>query len=285
MNVYSPRNPKTSPLYRLVEDYHETFINRYDELYLQQYGFWRPIIRDVLYKFLDCGNLHQGFARVRCDACGSEYLLAFSCKTRCFCPSCNQRRSLEFGELIADKILGDVPVKTCTFTIPKMLRPYFKFDHKLYSKLCRCAYETILEFFQLIFESEDILPGVVIAIHSFGNLLNHHPHLHGIITDGCFDKDGKLYLLPEIPDNKEISDIFGLKVLEMMMKENKITKVIAEKIMGWHHSGFNVHFGGVISPQNRNAQETAARYLARPPISLENMTYLPEEGKVIYGKP
>jgi hypothetical protein len=31
-------------------------------------------------------------ARVKCEDCGHEYLLAFSCKRRHFCPSCHQKR-------------------------------------------------------------------------------------------------------------------------------------------------------------------------------------------------
>ena len=44
------------------------------------------------YKFLACGILEHGFARIRCDACAHEYLLAFSCKCRDFCPSCHAKR-------------------------------------------------------------------------------------------------------------------------------------------------------------------------------------------------
>ncbi|NLI59279.1 MAG: IS91 family transposase, partial [Clostridium sp.] len=43
---------------------------------------------DVIYDYLDCGNLHLGFARVKCEDCNKEYLLPFSCKRRAFCPSC-----------------------------------------------------------------------------------------------------------------------------------------------------------------------------------------------------
>ncbi len=43
-------------------------------------GFGGTIVMDVIYKYLDCGNLHCGFARVRCDHCGQEYPPAFSCK-------------------------------------------------------------------------------------------------------------------------------------------------------------------------------------------------------------
>lgn len=32
----------------------------------------------MVHKFLDCGNLERGFARIRCEHCEHEYLLAFS---------------------------------------------------------------------------------------------------------------------------------------------------------------------------------------------------------------
>ena len=37
-----------------------------------------------------------------CDACGHDYLLAFSCKTRYFCPSCDQKRVLLNGEWVKE---------------------------------------------------------------------------------------------------------------------------------------------------------------------------------------
>ncbi|WP_234981209.1 transposase zinc-binding domain-containing protein [Desulfopila aestuarii] len=39
-------------------------------------------------KYLECGDLHEGFARIRCPDCHHEYLLAFSCRGRWFYPSC-----------------------------------------------------------------------------------------------------------------------------------------------------------------------------------------------------
>ena len=73
--VYRPRNPQSSDYYRCVEDYFETFVQIYDEHFSRQYGFWRPYIEQVIYRYLDCGNLHNGFARVKCKDCGHEYLL------------------------------------------------------------------------------------------------------------------------------------------------------------------------------------------------------------------
>jgi len=51
----------------------------------------------VIYRYLDCGDLHKGFARVKCKDCGHEYLPAFSFKRRHFCPSCHQKPLWELG--------------------------------------------------------------------------------------------------------------------------------------------------------------------------------------------
>ena len=53
-------------------------------------------IPQVLNKFLDCGDLEQGFARVRSDHCKHEYLLAFPCKGRWFCASSHQKKVQPF---------------------------------------------------------------------------------------------------------------------------------------------------------------------------------------------
>ena len=61
--VYRSRNPQDSDYYRCVEDYFETFPRIYDEHFSRQYGFWRTYIEQVIYRYLDCGNLHNGFVR------------------------------------------------------------------------------------------------------------------------------------------------------------------------------------------------------------------------------
>ena len=40
----------------------------------------RGVMPEVVNKFMGCGDFAKGFARVRCDECSHEYLLAFSCK-------------------------------------------------------------------------------------------------------------------------------------------------------------------------------------------------------------
>ena len=74
--VYRPRRPKASPLWQCLQEHFDRFLDAYEERYQSRFGFLRPIIPEVVNKFLDCGDLERGFARVRCDDCKHEYLLA-----------------------------------------------------------------------------------------------------------------------------------------------------------------------------------------------------------------
>ena len=64
--VFRPRQPRQPPLYRTIERYFPEFERIYDERYAKRYGPWRPIIGNVVRKFLRCGDLHFGFVRFRC---------------------------------------------------------------------------------------------------------------------------------------------------------------------------------------------------------------------------
>jgi len=75
----------------------------WQDRYSARYGFWRAYATDVIYRYLECGDLHVGFARVRCQDCGHEYLLAYSSKRRHFCPSCHQKRVVEFGQWLCSQ--------------------------------------------------------------------------------------------------------------------------------------------------------------------------------------
>jgi hypothetical protein len=45
-----------------VEDHFEELIQVYEERFEKQYGFWRPHVQQVIHGYLDCGDLHNGFA-------------------------------------------------------------------------------------------------------------------------------------------------------------------------------------------------------------------------------
>jgi hypothetical protein len=63
-SVSHPRQPQQTPFHQLVERFYPQLEAVYQERYQKRYGYWRPIIGTVVGKFLDCGDLKRGFARV-----------------------------------------------------------------------------------------------------------------------------------------------------------------------------------------------------------------------------
>jgi len=80
---YRPRNPELSPFYTIVRDYFNEFEEVYPKRYGLRFGFWRQVIREAIDKFLECGDPHYGFARVRCPECGEQFFVALECGSYC----------------------------------------------------------------------------------------------------------------------------------------------------------------------------------------------------------
>jgi hypothetical protein len=76
LDVYQQRNPKASAYYKCAENHFEQLERSWDNMYAPRLGFWQTYVI-MIYKYLDCGDLHMGFTRMRCEECG-QYLLAFS---------------------------------------------------------------------------------------------------------------------------------------------------------------------------------------------------------------
>jgi hypothetical protein len=55
--VYRPRNPRESDYYRCVEDHLESFFQQYEERFERSYGFFRPYLQQVMYRYLDCAAI------------------------------------------------------------------------------------------------------------------------------------------------------------------------------------------------------------------------------------
>ncbi len=66
--VYHPRQPEASPLWRLLNSHYEGFEKCYEKRFEGKYGLFRHVIGGVVRQYLTCGDLKNGFARVRCRA-------------------------------------------------------------------------------------------------------------------------------------------------------------------------------------------------------------------------
>jgi len=99
-------------------------------------------------RFLDCGDYTRGIARIQCTnpACRSEYFRPFSCKVFSLCPSCSQKRTLLFGEYMNEQLLLRLPHRQFVFTIPKVLRAFFRHDRRLHGEISRLIFRLVRDF-------------------------------------------------------------------------------------------------------------------------------------------
>ena len=182
LDLYRPRHPQASGLWRVIDEHFETFQRVYDERFQAKYGFWRPVVERSVTAFLKCGDLHEGFARVRCPDCKHEMFVAFSCKQRCTCPSCHQKRArpgvpgAPTAIHVAEDVCTPVAHRQVVFTIPKRLRVHTRFDRKLLGKLCSCAWTCIQAEIRHALGREDVQPGMIAAVQTFGELVHWQPH-------------------------------------------------------------------------------------------------------------
>jgi hypothetical protein len=276
--VYRPRHPDRTVLYRVIFHHFDRFLAEYEDRFQREYGFFRLIVKEVVERYLDCGNPKCGFARVRCPDCRTEHLLTFSCKTRGFCPSCHAKRIEEWGEWMRETLLLDVPHCQVVFAIPKMLRIFFKFKRRLWGDLCRCALRSLARYFEVLTGSA-LTPGVVAAIQTFGDRINFHPHLHFLVIEGGMDEAGVFHQIPRLDDSR-LAEIFAGEVLAFLVGREILSPEWAERLLSWYHSGFNVH--SLVRAKTKAEAERVGKYMIRPLLALERLTFLETKGKVGY---
>ena len=72
--------------------------------------------------YLECGLLCFSFARAVCMTCRTGFVVAFSCKGRGVCPSCNGRHMAQTATHLVDHVIPPVPVRQWVISVPKRLR-------------------------------------------------------------------------------------------------------------------------------------------------------------------
>lgn len=129
--------------------------------------------------------------------CSTEYLLAFSCKGRWFCPSCHSKKVIRFGGLLKrpSSILSHIDNMFSVF-------PFCCASILNMTEICcqNCAIvlplRACLFFLRNVIGLQDGTPGVVMSIHTFGDYPEKfHSHIHAIASDGLFRKTGTLLWL------------------------------------------------------------------------------------------
>ena len=171
--TYRPRDAEHTVLHTVIREHLETFLRETTE---RGDGAGLPrFVEQEFREFLTCGILAHGFARLRCDDCGLEHLLPFSCKGRGFCPSCGGRRMTERAAHAVDAVLPPVPVRQWVLSLPHWLRYVLAWDHGLCRAVLAAYVRALLGFQRQRARRlgvRDGQSGTLTVIQRFGGALN-----------------------------------------------------------------------------------------------------------------
>jgi DNA-directed RNA polymerase subunit RPC12/RpoP len=277
--LYRPRRPERTLLYRLVREHLETYLS----LARREHEEIDPVpgyVEGAFRKYLECGIPSYGVARARCASCGYDFFVAFSCKTRGICPSCNTRRMVEAAAHLVDHVLPSVPHRQWVLSVPKRVRYLFRAHRETVGAVLGIfmrALETTLR------RKSPGAPaasrfGAVAFVHHFGSSLNQHIHFHCIVTDGVFSEglDGEALFHEATRLTEADIETVGRKtrrrVLRWLVQRGYLGPEAGELMGGWPHSGgFSVDGSVRLAAWERGALERLARYCSRPAFSAERL--------------
>jgi hypothetical protein len=183
--------PSQGVVYQVVRDHFETF--RAQAAGLRDGEGLPRFVEQKFRELLRCGCLAGGFARFRCDDCGLDRLVPFSCKGRAACASCAGRRMAERAAHLVDHVFPAVSVRQWVLTLPHRLRYRLAWDHELCRVVVGVAVRTVLGYLRHVARLTGVVDGrsgAVAIIQRFGGAMNLNVHAHALVIDGVFARDG-----------------------------------------------------------------------------------------------
>jgi len=136
----------------------------------------------VMNALMNCRTAALGAHIDSCDECGYERISYNSCRNR-HCPKCQSFAKEEWVEKQAQNLL-DIQYFHAVFTVPDDLNIVFMQNQSvMYNLLFRAVSETVME---LCADKKYLgaKPGITAILHTWGQNLSYHPHLHCVITGG-----------------------------------------------------------------------------------------------------
>jgi hypothetical protein len=170
----------------------EVFRN-HGEAFLDRYGdTLRPEQRRALSDIAACRTAALGGHVEECDRCGHRQIAYNSCRNR-HCPKCQATAAAQWVEAREAELLP-VEYAHVVFTLPAVLGPIaLQNPREVYGILFKAAAETLQ---QIAADPKHLGAeiGFVAVLHTWGQNLQHHPHVHCVVPGGGLSPDGSRWV-------------------------------------------------------------------------------------------
>ena len=156
-----------------------------------------------------------------CENCGNISISYNSCRNR-HCPKCQGKNREDWIQARATELLP-VPYFHVVFTLPDSINSLAIHQPRIvYDSLFEATWETLYSFGK----KKEIQMGMIAVLHTWGQNLSLHPHLHCIVPGGGVDKNGQWqnsrtdgkFLFPV----RALSKVFKAKYCEKLKAKNPI---------------------------------------------------------------
>jgi len=135
-----------------------------------------------------CRTAALGGHITQCDHCGHEEQAYNSCRHRC-CPKCHGTAQTTWLAAREQEVL-ETPYAHVIFTLPHALGPLaLQNPRPLYGLLFRTVAQTLQDIAGDPKHLGAEIGGFAV-LHTWGQQLHHHPHLHGVLPAGGIAPDG-----------------------------------------------------------------------------------------------
>jgi hypothetical protein len=149
-----------------------------------------PAQTKVLRSIADCRTEALGGHRDHCDRCDYEHVFWNSCRDR-HCPDCGAEARESWLEKRRGEVL-DVPYFHVVFTIPDSLNVLALYAPEIiYAILLRAAGQALGDVGASRLRA---VLGVLTVLHTWGQTLIFHPHVHCVVPGGGFSLDGRRWV-------------------------------------------------------------------------------------------
>ena len=141
--------------------------------------------------------------------------------------------------------------------------------------------------------AHDGVPAIVMAIHTFGEYLDFHPHSHALVADGLFDREGRFHVMRAgeqgdktdayLADNHAaLEQLFRARVIAILLEARLLPLDRARMLRGCVHSGFQVHQSRRIAPNECQDMQRLTQYIVRNPFSIAKMQVNRSGDSILY---
>lgn len=187
---------------------------------IENYGLNTWQLR-TLYAIKKCRTAELGGHIHACDSCGKITISYNSCRNR-HCPKCQGNKREDWIEARSTELLP-VPYFHVVFTLPETINSLAIHQPKVvYDTLFEASWETLQSFGK----AKEMQVGMIAVLHTWGQQLSLHPHLHCIVPRGGVDKNGQFknshfkgnFLFPV----KALSKVFRAKFCEKLKAKSPV---------------------------------------------------------------